>query len=285
MNIRLIQFGVYMVAGACFASDMFVSLAMWFWGARLHPLLYVGFIASIALMVAGIISLSRPDRSRIIAVFGVVGIGAVMIPRIAYLIPRHNIIISPVNHFALVGYLGLLAFTLFFPQRLRFGIAAFIAICFVGAALGAITYTKRVEAGEYARPGTACFRWYSKPKDDLVITRDPFQLINDETRAALGHAGIQGTIEWTSGSWYNSAAASRLLVLARSKPLVDSKLYPAKSGLLIYAFDGERWIKYPKDAQTYSLFLTLETEGSTTMIYQNVGDGKQGFQAFSWYPY
>ena len=101
-------------------------------------------------------------------------------------------------------------------------------------------------------------------------------------RLALVSAGIAGTLEWTAGSWHDNAAASRLLVLAQSGPVGETKLCPAKSGLLIYAFDGERWLTYPPATPTYSLCLSLETQNSRTMIYQPVGGSKQGQQAFSW---
>lgn len=272
-----------MIAGLAVGwLDFMFAMAALVYGAPIPLLLYFSAGSSVALLLAGITSLSRPDRGRTIALLALAGLGTVSLPLVGELVPQHNIIVSPLDGAALVACVGLLAFVLLYPKRLRFSIAALLAVCLSLSAFAASIYKKRVETGEYARPAYACFRWYGDPKDDLVIARDPFNVIGHEVRVALTGAGIAGTLEWTAGSWENRDAASRLLVLAQSKPRVNAKLFPARSGLLIYAYDGERWITYPAGRSTYPLYLTLETQGSRTMIYQPVGGSKQGTQAFSW---
>jgi hypothetical protein len=278
-----IQASVYGVAGlgtgALVLLYLLVALS---YGAPLHVLVCVVAASSVALVFAAITSLWQQHRGRIAALLAALALGALVPPVIRELIPQHNIILSPINVAVLIGYLLLLAFVLFYPNPLRFsGLGFFMILC--GLALFAyFTYAERVRAGEYARPAYACFRWNAAPRDDLVVSRDPLGLIDHEMRLALTSAGIAGTLEWTAGSWRDTSAASRLLVLAQSKPVGETKLCPAKSGLLIYAFDGERWLTYPSERPTYSLCLSLETWDSRTMIYQPVGGSKQGTQAFSW---
>ncbi len=257
-------------------------LAAFSYGAPLHALLCVVAGSSIGLISAAIISLSKQHRGRIVALLASLPLGALVPPLVRELVPQHNIILTPSNVVVLIAYLVLLAFVLFYPKPLPFSVPGFlIALC--GLALFAyFTYSRRVRAGEYSRPAYACFQWNAAPRDELVVARDPLGLLDHETRLALSDAGITGTLEWTAGSWRDTAAASRLLVLAQGKPTGETKLCPAKSGLLIYAFDGQRWITYPSKRPTYSLCLSLETKGSRTMIYQPVGGSKQGTQAFSW---
>jgi hypothetical protein len=278
-----VQAGVYGLAGAAvgYLVLMYFLVALSY-GAAVDPSVYIVLGSSLVFIYAAICSLSQQHRGRVAALFALVGLGTIVPPLVRELIPQHNIIISPLNVLALAGYVVLLTFALFYPNSLRFSLVAFCLVLAGVAAFGCFTYAERLQSGEYDRPAYACFQWHPEPQDEIVIARDPLGLIDHEVRVALSGAGMSGTLEWTAGSWGEGSAGSRLLVLAQSKPLGETKLCPARSGLLIYAFDGDRWIRYPSDSPVYSLCLSLETQDSRTMIYQPVGGSKQGMQAFAW---
>jgi hypothetical protein len=258
---------------------MLWSLMLVFYGVVPHPLLLFALLSCGGFIAAGIVTLSNPIRGRMIAVCALIAVAPLWVVWIIELVPQYSIRFSLLTYALLPIYVVVLAFVLFLPHRLRFSITIIVVVCCSAGILAWGTYVKRVQGGEYDRPGVACFRWRTDPANQLVILRDPINWIDARARHALEQAHIHGTLQWT-GSVGEPRLRNRMIVLLQTKPANGTRLYPPRDGVLLYAFDGQRWLKSPGDAPTYPLFLTLEDKEGHTMLYEQVDGGKQGSEAF-----
>jgi hypothetical protein len=278
-----IQCVVYAIAATLFGFIIFGQMALIVWGVPIHPLLLVAFVSSIVLLVGAVKSASRPALGRKIAIVGIVGLGTVCGPWLIALVPRHNVINSPISYVVIAGYVALVAFCLFFPRPLKFGIFVFVLLCGAATACFAITYQKYVRMGEYDRPRIDCFRWYAEPKDDLIIAEHSEEFVDPELKTLLQKAGIRGTLKWRGGS--DTGIRKRMIVLMQRKSPLDAKLYYSKAPLILYAYDGNTWLKFPPETATYPLFSTFEdTENSeqTMLCHPEIDGGKQCTPGFQW---
>src|SRR6266566_1209115 len=269
-NAREIQALCYLIGGGLLVWVIVGRMLLVVWGVPLHPLLFVALLSALAVIVGGILTLQRPQRGRVIAICGLLGMLSIWFPWIISLVPQHNIIQRPLAYLIVVGYLALFAFAVLFPTRSWFGIAALIAVCASGAVTAGATYRQRQQMGEYARPSIACFRWSPSPTNQLEIARDPFGCVDAKVKDALFHARIYGSLSWTSG---RSEGANRILVLAQSNPQATSRLFYPRHGLLVYAYDGKAWTKIPADAAIYPLYSSFEPSGADSMICSEDFDG------------
>jgi hypothetical protein len=64
-----------------------------------------------------------------------------------------------------------------------------------------------------------------------------------------------------------------MIILAQSKPPRESRLFYPRHGLIVYAFDGKAWAKFPRDAETYPLYSTFESSDSDSMLCSDDADG------------
>jgi hypothetical protein len=282
-----IQCVVYAIAATLFGFVIFGEMTMVVWGVPIHPLEVVAFLSSIVLLVGAVKSASRPELGRKIAIAGIAGLGGLCAPWLIGLVPRHNVTYSPIAYVVVVGYVVLLAFCLVFPRPFKLSVAIFLVLLGAGTVYFAITYQRYVRIGEYDRPRIDCIRWYPEPSNDIVVAKYSEEVIDPDIKRFLQQAGIHGTLSWR-GSNGGEKAGKRMIVLAKAKPPSDTKLYHPKDGLLLYAFDGTRWIKFPPDAKTYLLFASFEdtpNEIPTTasMLYEyDVDGGKTGTAGFEW---
>jgi hypothetical protein len=275
-----IQCIVYAVAATLFGFLIFGQMSLIVWGVPIHPLLIVGLVSSIILLVGGIRSASRPDLGRRIAIIGIAGLGGVCVPWLIGLVPRHNVINSAISYAVVVGYFVLVAFCLLFPRRFKLSIPILVLLCGIATAAVVTTYQKYASMGEYDRPRIDCFRWYAEPKDDLIIAEHSEEFVNDELKVFLRKMGIHGTIKWRASS---DAGRSRMIVLMQKKSPPDTKLFYPKGALIVYAYDGSKWRKFPPETATYSLFSTFEDTGEQTMLcHSEINGAKQCSAGFDW---
>lgn len=276
----LTQAILYFIGGAFFMVVTFSSVALAVWGVPIHPLIYVAFVSSGFLMAAAILSLLKREKSgRIVALCSLLGISPVWAAWVASVVPQHNIIPGPLSYLVVLAYLVLCGFAVLFPTRLRFATTILIFLGFIGISIGAGKYIERLRAGEYDRPGIACFRWYPSQGSKLIVERDPFGWIDSRVRAVLEQAEIHGTLEWTAASGERTSP-NRAIVLAQRKPTSSVRLYNPRNGVIVYASSGDGWQKFPAGAATYSSFFTLENEQGRTMLYERNAETKQGTEAF-----
>jgi hypothetical protein len=279
-SVRLIQPLAYLIGGGSLAWVVVLRMLLIVWGVPLHPVLFVALLSAITVIAGGVVSFFRPKLGRIIAVSGLLGLLSIWVPWIMSIVPQPRTIPSPLGYVAVLGYLALLAFALFYPTRSRLGVSLFVVVCLCGVVTAGATYEHRRQQGDYARPSIACFRWSAVPASELQVTRDPEGCVDPEVKSALDRAHIVGRISWTGGS---TEGPNRILVLAQSKPPPDSRLFYPRHGLIVYAFDGKVWTKFPQDAATYPLYSTFETSDSDTMICSDdIDGGRTCTAAFRW---
>jgi hypothetical protein len=278
---REIQSIVYMIAGVGLGGLILYSMLLVLYGVPPHPLQFVGLACCLTLFAGGALSLSNPQKGRIVALCALIGVTPLWLGSVISLVPQHNLTISPYTCLVVLAYFALIGFALCYPRPFRFSMLALVLVAFFAGATALATYLRRVRAGEYDRPGIACFLWHADSSNPVVVARDPLGWIDPKVRTLLDRAGIHGSIEWT-GSSGELRDSNRMIVLAQTKPPHDTQLYHPREGLVLYTFDGKSWIKTPSDAPTYSLFATLENEGSDTLLFEPCGNSKQGSTAFTW---
>lgn len=264
---------VYLVAGLSFAALILLRMLLIFYGVPLHPLLFVGLLGAFVVAAGGLVSLAEPSRGRLIAACGLAGLLTNWFPWLVSVVPEHNIIPSQFAYATIVAYLVVVAFAALYPARSLAGNFALLAICVAGALTFTTTYRQRVRMGEYDRPSIACFRWDPVPPDTLVIARDPLGCIDDHARATLLSANLHGSLYWCGGSTLETS--QRVLVFAQARPPEHSQVFYPRHGLVVYAFDGHDWSKIPRDAETYSLYSTLQPSGADTMICSDEFSGSR----------
>jgi hypothetical protein len=277
---RLHEFQLLIYAGAAFGLLLFIAwfLALIFYGVRPHPVLLSALLSAILFVIAAATTEANPQRARIIAVFACLAASPLWIVWIIGVVPAHDVVFAlPIPHLLVVAYLILLGFVLFWPKHFRFSIVLFTLVFCAGVVVAWQTYTKRVASGEYDQPGVASFRWTPDMSGRVVLTRDSNNWIDQRVLAVLNTAGISGTLQW-SGVWGEQSARNRMILLLKEKPPLGTRLYPPRQGVLMYAFDGSKWIKVPENMPTYSSFFSIEESEGHTMLYENTAGGKAGTQ-------
>jgi hypothetical protein len=280
---RILQGIIYLSCGGLFCFVTVQTILLWVWGVKPHPLAYLGFLSSLGLIAAGVISICiTPQKGRIVAACALAGLIPLWVIWVSALVPQHNTIPSPLLYPAVVAYVAVCSVVAFFPRRLSFAITSVAIICGLGMAIGAFTYARRLSGGEYNQPGIGCFRWYPDQAAGLLVERDTDSWIDIPTKALIENAGIRGRVQLTGG-WGIPSSPTRVIVLAQSKPNGIVKLQFPQKGVLVYAFDGTNWRKIPADAPTYPMFFTLENGNDYTMLYEELNDGsRQGTGVFTW---
>lgn len=251
--------------------------------ALYDPRLLLGTFCGCLILWGGLWSAFGPDRGRVVALAGVLGFLPLCHSFVISLVPEYSRIVSPVEFAIVLCYVALLAFALLFPRPYRFSWFTLLIVAGWMSASYAFTYSTRATGGEYDRPSLECFRWLAEPPDDLIVSSTfggPAE--NQELIALLHEAGVRGTVLQTGGGDTN-IRKKRLMVLAQSKPPLNSKLFLPKSGSLLYTFDGQKWNKFPPDAATYPLYASFRDDGDRSMICRVRPDGGQTcFAGLSW---
>jgi len=240
--------------------------------ALYDPRLLLAVLCAVAIIFGGVWCATKPDRGRVVALGGVMGLLPLCFLWIVDMVPEHNRLNSTLD-FAIVGtYLALLGFGLFFPGSYRYSWIAFGLVICSAFATYAFTYTNRVAQGEYDRPTLECFIWDPEPTHDLIIANIFETGGKQELAELLGNAGIRGTVE--QSGWGDTASGrNRLIVLAQAPPPPNTKLFFPKQGSLIYAFDGAQWTKFPPDAATFPLYASFKDDVGNSMICGTRPDG------------
>ena len=274
------QFWVYLVASAVLGGLTFWSMMWAVWGAPVGAAQVVALLGSVALLAAAFLSLGNAQRARRLGLAGLLSMGALWIPGVAALLPLHGVAASPWAGLPFVLYFAATGFALFHPRRWRWSLPAFVVLLGLAASVAGVTLAQRFRSGDLAAFTVATFRWEAGG-ERLVVDRDPEGRIDPAARRLLEAAGIRGRLDFAAASG-EPRAARRVIVLAQRAPRSHIELHYPRDGLVIYAFDGERWRTLPPDAPTFPTSATLETEGSTTMLWQRVRGGRQGSPAFYW---
>jgi len=271
-----VQFAVYSATGALIALQSAVF-------ALYHPIHLLFALCGALILVGGVLSVAKPHAARLVAAVGIVGLLPLAYELVISLVPEHAKIFTPFEAIVVLCYVGLLAFACFFPCANRFSAPAFLLVLVLLSATYAVTYRTRVSSGEYDRPSLECYRWEPEPADDLVVARSFEDHTEDaELVALLQRAGVRGSVVGTGRGDF-SATGNRLIVLARSRPPPDSKLFLPRSGSLLYAFDGSHWHKFPADAPTYPLYASFKDDRNQSMICRTRPDGGEVcFAGLSW---
>ena len=277
---RPIQFIGYFIPGIVLGYLTLMSMMWGVWGEPVHPTHYIALLGALALFAGAFVSLANPDWGRIVSLAGLAGLGSLWVPGVVALVPRHNVIISPVAYLAFLLYFATIGFVLLYPKRWKWSIPGAIVVLFVAVGFAVGTATARVRGGEFVRPSFAYFRWFTGG-ETLVIDRDSESWIDSEARTLLEQSGLRGRLEWI-GSFGERSASHRVILLAQRQPASRYELHYPRHGILIYAFDGARWQMIPERAATFSTFATIEPEKSATMLWQDVGGGRQGTTVFTW---
>lgn len=279
-SARPIQFVIYLLAVLVLGYLTFISMMWGVWGAPVHPSHYIALLGALAIFVGAFITLARPGWGRLLGLVGLAAMGSLWIPGIVEIVPQHNVIISPAAYLAFLLYFAAIGFALLYPRRWRWSLLAFVVVLCVAIGFVAVTTVSRVRAGEYARPSFAYFRWYPGAAT-LAIEHDSDAWVDSEARSMLERAGIHGRLEWI-GSSGERRASHRIILLAQSQPSSVHELRYPRDGVLIYAYDGEKWRIIPEGAATFSSFATIEPQNSSTMLWQDAAGGRQGTAAFTW---
>ncbi len=273
------QFVVLFVGGLLYSFIVYRALMWAVWGAPTHPIQYVALGSALGLMLSAFVALAYPNAGRWLSIFCTLGIGTYCIPATQSLVPSATQIIFPIAFLLIGGYFALLAFCLFFPRRKIFSIPIMAGALLVGVGFGAQTLLHRITDGEFRRPAIAYFEW--TPSDaDLHVTGSEYRKwLTDDMLSTLSSQGFEGSLRWR-GSQGSSKSRPRMLVLAKGPIPENKRLYYPKGDYVIYVFTTTGWTMIPDDAELYSSFATLETDG---MIYQTTsGGGRQGTSAFRW---
>lgn len=277
---RPVQFLIYLVSGLVLGYLTFRSIMWGVWGAPVFSTHYIALMGSFALVAGAFISLANSNRGRIVSLAGLLSMGLLWIPGVVVLVPQHNSVISPTAYWVFLLYFSVIGFGLLYPKRWKWSVLTFAVLLIIAAGFIGVTATVRVRGGEFVRPSFAFYRWHPG-EESLVIERDLYGWIDSETLTMLQQAGIRGTLECTGGSGPGSES-HRVIVLAQRQPVRPYKLHYPRQGILIYAFDGEDWKMIPQNAPTFHTFATLEPEKSVTMLWEDVGGGRQGGAAITW---
>jgi len=250
------------------------------WGAPLRLPNYLGLLGALGLLVSAIVSLVNPVVGRRLALLSLAALGTMCVPGVVGLVPQHSINI-PLSLYCVVAlYFGGVALVLFYPVAWRWSLLALLMLFSVAITLVVVTGAFRYWHGEYSRPSIAYFLWADGESDALLVRGDTGDWIDPETRSLLERAGIRGTLHWT-GATGKQSASHRMIILAQSRPPSFQLRYP-KDRIVVYALDGSDWRMLPVQAERYSSYATLETNGSTTTLWETIGGGRQGTTAFSW---
>ena len=277
---RPIQCVVYLLTALVLGYFTFMSMMWGVWGAPVHPAHYLALLGALGLFASALVSLANPPAGRALATVSLAALGTLWIPSGISLVPQHNVVVSPVPFMLVATYFAGFGFTLLYPVRWKWSVPALTLVLGVAVTLIAATAIRRIQGGEYSRPSFAYFRW-SRYGDGLTVKGDDDGWIDSEVRTLLQRSGIQGVLEWTGSSGERSAL-HRVILLAQRQPVASYQLHYPRLGTLIYAFDGSEWHRIPGGAATYSSYATIEPEGSSTMLWEDVGGGRQGTTAFAW---
>ena len=278
--IRSLQCVVYLITALVLGYLTYMSLMWGVWGAPVYPTHFIALLGALGLFVSALVSLGWARTGRTLAVVSLAALGTFWVPGVISLVPQHNIIVSPIDFFVVGLYFGAVGFALLYPVRWRWSVPAFVLVLSTAVTLAAVTAIRRFQSGEYARPSFAYFKW-SPSGNGLTVERDLDGWIDSETKALLQRSGIRGKLEGTGSSGARSAA-HRVILLAQRAPGTSYQLRYPRVGTLIYTFDGSLWRMIPSNAATYSSYATIEPQGSSTMLREDVGGGRQGTAAFVW---
>lgn len=277
---RVFQLVGYLIPGLVLGYLTLVSMMWAVWGAPIPPTHYVALLGALAVVLGAFLSLATPDSGRVVALVGLFAMGSSWIPGVVSLVPRHNVIISPLAHLAFLLYFAAVAFVLLYPKPWRWSVPALAAVLCLAFSFAAVTTVSRVRSGEFARPSFAYFRW--RPGGDaLTIERDSEGWMDSKARSLLQQAGIRGKLEWT-GSSGERGASHRVILLAQEKPSSRFGLHYPRDDVLIYAYDGAAWRMIPENADTFPSFATIEPQNSGVMLWQDVDGARQGGVVFTW---
>lgn len=277
---RPIQCVVYLLTALVLGYFTFMSMMRGVWGAPVHPAHYFALLGALGLIASALVTLAMPPGGRTLAAVSLAALGTLWIPSVVSLVPQHGVIPSPIAFLLVALYFAVVGFTLFYPVRWKWSVPALVLVLGVAVILAAVTSIRRIQCGEYSRPSFAFFRW-SRSGNDLTVERDHAGWIDSKVRTLLHRSGIHGALEWTGSSGQRSAP-HRVILLAERQPVAPYQLRYPRLGTVIYAFDGSQWHMIPSDAATYSSYATIQPEGSITMLWQDVGGGRQGSTAFVW---
>ena len=242
-------------------------------GAPTFPVQYITLFSSILLVVSAFICLFAPYVGRVLAVFTVLGIGTIYVPASAELVPRANVIISPIGYMLLLGYFALLGFALFSPTRWRCSIPLLACCLLASGAFATTTYLHRLRQGDMQWPLMVEFEW-TPTTEPVRIDGNGGRWITPETKTTLSEHGITGVLRW-SGSQGDSGQSRRVIIICHSRIPASKDLPYPKQGTLVYIFDGTAWRSIPEKPSVYPAHATLQTDGI-------VVQGPQGFAAFAW---
>lgn len=269
---------VYLLAGLVSAFVCFQSLMWAVWGAPTHWTQYVGLISSLIATGGACGLLISGERGQGTCAAGVIGMGLFYIPATQSIIPAENLIISPLNCLILAGYLAFISFVMVYPKRIK-GAGIVIGLAMLAmSGWAAITAHTRWKNGEFNRPQIVGFL-ASRSAEPLGIPQKYETLVPAPVRDGLSKEGIGGRLEW-HGSSGDESKATKVVVIATSRIPAPKVLPYPKQGIVIYSWNGNRWIVFPKDADCYPAFATLQMNG---MISNELANG--GVQSVYFYPW
>lgn len=253
------------VGGLCALYGTFFALY--------QPIFILGALSGVLMLTGGAVSARNPTTGRQIIVAGLLGLFPLFYDFVISIVPEHARISSPVDLLWIATYLGLVALALFLPRPFRFSPIIFVTLIAAVGSIIAVTYHKRLSEGEYDRPTLECYKWDATFSGDLVLV-DYFGSSSqkEELTTLLQNADVHGTVT-SLGSGDFSPKGNRLIVVAQTKPPLDSKLFFPKSGSLLYLFDGAAWRKFPPDLPTCSLYASFKAYGAQAMICRTRPDG------------
>jgi len=276
---RLLQSLVYLAAAPFIGFFTLRAIAIGVWGVPIARIQYVALAGVLLLLCAGLVSLFAQRPGRNIALIAITALGAWWIPVTQSIVPGHDLVRGTAffSFLIVAVYFATVAFTLFYPTRLKWSVAAFALVLGAGALIPSSVAIERSRAGEFEWPAFDSYRW-TATNEELDVSEDSIRGFPAAELRMLRNGGLRGRLKF-EGSIGRPDAAHRVIVLMQRQVPAPQRLYFPKSGTLVYAFDGSTWRAFPADAPPYPSYAEVEPTGM--LWQQSAGGGTTGYHLMS----